>query len=27
VLVNDRVHNIYRVDAARLRSALEEVTA
>ena len=27
VLINDRVHNIWRVDAERLRSALLEVTA
>ena len=27
VLINDRVHNIWRVDAVRLRAALQEVTA
>jgi glutaredoxin len=27
VLINGAVHNIWRVDAARLRSALQEVTA
>jgi hypothetical protein len=27
VLINDRVHNIWRVDATRLRAALQEVTA
>ena len=27
VLINDRVHNIWRVDAERLRGALQEVTA
>jgi glutaredoxin len=27
VLINDRVHNIWRVDADRLRAALREVTA
>jgi len=27
VLINDRVHNIWRVDADRLRGALLEVTA
>jgi glutaredoxin len=27
VLINDRVHNIWRVDAARLRTALSEETA
>jgi glutaredoxin len=27
VLINDRVHNIYRVDPERLRAALKEVTA
>lgn len=27
VLINDRVHNIWRVDASRLRAALQEVTA
>ena len=27
VLINDRVHNIWRVDADRLRAALLEVTA
>jgi hypothetical protein len=27
VLINDRVHNIWRVDADRLRAALEEATA
>jgi glutaredoxin len=27
VLINDRVHNIWRVDADRLRAALQEVTA
>ena len=26
VLINDRVHNIWRVDAARLRTALNEET-
>jgi glutaredoxin len=26
VLINDRVHNIWRVDAARLRTAILEVT-
>lgn len=26
VLINDRVHNIWRVDADRLRAALQEVT-
>jgi glutaredoxin len=26
VLINDRVHNIWHVDAARLRRALEEAT-
>ena len=26
VLINDRVHNIYRVDPVRLRAALKEVT-
>jgi glutaredoxin len=26
VLINDRVHNIWRVDAVRLRRALEEAT-
>lgn len=27
VLINDRVHNIWRVDADRLRAAILEVTA
>jgi glutaredoxin len=27
VLINDRVHNIWRVDAERLRAAILEVTA
>ncbi|MCU1549997.1 MAG: thioredoxin family protein [Glaciihabitans sp.] len=27
VLINDRVHNIWRVDAARLRTALNEETS
>jgi glutaredoxin len=27
VLINDRVHNIWRVDADRLRAALQEATA
>jgi hypothetical protein len=27
VLINDRVHNIWRVNADRLRAALEEATA
>lgn len=27
VLINDRVHNIWRVDPDRLRTALEEATA
>jgi Glutaredoxin-like domain (DUF836) len=27
VLINDRVHNIWRVDAERLRAALQEATA
>jgi glutaredoxin len=27
VLINDRVHNIWRVDAERLRGALREVSA
>lgn len=27
VLINDRVHNIWRVDAVRLSAALQEVTA
>ncbi|MBW4032747.1 MAG: glutaredoxin family protein [Acidobacteria bacterium] len=27
VLINDRVHTIWRVDAARLRAALDAVTA
>lgn len=26
ILINDRVHNIWRVDAERLRAALEEAT-
>lgn len=26
VLINNKVHNIYRVDPARLRAALEEAT-
>jgi hypothetical protein len=27
VLINDRVHNIWRVDADRFRAALQDVTA